>query len=291
MVTRVEEAAQFSASIGRLVLEDPIACNLIEHIIDGIMTGRRSYERCDYWLVLRKSQGQEEKEEEEEVVVGAGIRTFPSGLILTTMADATAFALGEAVGREYEQLPFVRGSTASTRAFHRGYSAASQREMKTEDLDYLYHLRTLIPPAPLPAAHRVVPAGEEHRELLLEWMAQYIIDAGMHLDVAGMVSEFIELGTGRILYVEGDGPVSFGHRSLPLQRPGGPKLCRITTVYTPAQYRNRRYASIITAALVQDIQAEDATPVLIAHSINPASNAVYRKLGFERGEDYLWAIY
>jgi len=60
-----------------------------------------------------------------------------------------------------------------------------------------------------------------------------------------------------------------------------PRHGRISAVYTRPDARGRGFGSAITAALTRRLLGEGLTPMLYADAANPASNRIYRRIGYE----------
>jgi len=64
-------------------------------------------------------------------------------------------------------------------------------------------------------------------------------------------------------------------------------MARITPVYTPPGQRGRGYGSAVTAAVSQAARDAGAEHVLLFTDLaNPASNSVYRRIGYRPVLDY-----
>lgn len=60
------------------------------------------------------------------------------------------------------------------------------------------------------------------------------------------------------------------------------KYARINTVVTERSARNKGYAKMLVGEMCKMLLNENLIPMLYADSINPASNAAYKKIGFEK---------
>jgi predicted GNAT family acetyltransferase len=58
-------------------------------------------------------------------------------------------------------------------------------------------------------------------------------------------------------------------------------VCRVGSVYTPPQRRQRGYGGAVTSAVSRQALAEGAAEVLLYTDLaNPTSNALYQRLGY-----------
>lgn len=296
---RIVSPQDFYEKMSTVCTTHPVGCNLIDNILDGILSGRRKYEDCRYWIVLDDNSGE---------VVGGAILTSPHGYLFSEMPIEATQLLGRTIADQDKDLfPFFRGPTTVVEHCLQSYLPISSRNVVSEDLDYLYALtsETFRPPKALPQHNEIRPVVESDRTLLIEWLLAFTEEAMIHLDVQGMADEFISMGTARFLCVDVH-PVSLVHRGLPLHRTGGPVACRITTVYTPPSHRRQGFAQSLVASAAAEILAMtssssssnsttpsdgDAMAILAADSLNPASNALYLSLGFQRMCDLRCAFF
>ena len=70
-------------------------------------------------------------------------------------------------------------------------------------------------------------------------------------------------------------------------------VCRVSTVYTPPDRRQRGYGGAVTAAVSQQaLEAGAAEVVLYTDLANPTSNALYQRLGYQPLEDRaVWSFH
>ena len=91
------------------------------------------------------------------------------------------------------------------------------------------------------------------------------------------------LSAGRLFFWDDGGARCLARATAPL---GG--ISRIGAVFTPPQWRRRRYAAACVGALCEWVRNEEgANSVLYAQLANPSSNAIYQRLGFEAVSEML----
>ncbi|MER6015956.1 GNAT family N-acetyltransferase [Streptomyces bluensis] len=151
---------------------------------------------------------------------------------------------------------------------------------------HLYRLGTLTPPNPHPDGRgRLV--GEQDREHLMRWCRELVADLGETVTInadswnstrfAEKHYTFWETPDGTPVSMAGANPMVAG-------------MVRVDPVYTPAHLRGRGYAAAVTAEVSRAALAAGATEVvLFTDAGNPASNALYQRLGYRRVTD--WAPY
>ena len=143
--------------------------------------------------------------------------------------------------------------------------------------DVVYVLGEYVRPRPMPGDAR--RAGQGDLDLLLAWHRQFGIDAGLPMhDVTASVLDRLE-HAGMWLWEVAGTPVSMaGHAAVVSAQDR--RVARIGPVYTPAVLRGRGYGSAVTAAVVDELLPRCDTVMLFADAANPASNDIYRALGF-----------
>ncbi|MFC9242879.1 GNAT family N-acetyltransferase [Streptomyces sp. NPDC057136] len=153
---------------------------------------------------------------------------------------------------------------------------------RVDEEQRLYRLGTLVPPSPAPAG-RPRTATAADRELLLDWhftFAGQVGQPGTHVE--RLVDDRTTYG-GLTLWEDAGVPVSMAGVSRNIA-----DTVRVTTVYTPTEYRGRGYAAAVTAEVSRAAREAGAQEVLLFTDLaNPTSNGVYRRIGYEALSDRL----
>ncbi|MET3210719.1 UNVERIFIED_CONTAM: putative GNAT family acetyltransferase [Paenibacillus sp. PvR008] len=124
-------------------------------------------------------------------------------------------------------------------------------------------------------------ATREDVQLVAQFLTGFSEDAfDISVDPVSQISAAEEvIKTGNLyLWIVKNTPVSMAniaHRS--------PRHARINAVYTPSTYRKKGFASAIVANLCSILESEHLVPMLYADLKNPASNQVYKNIGFIEG--------
>jgi predicted GNAT family acetyltransferase len=145
----------------------------------------------------------------------------------------------------------------------------------------LHELERVIAPA-RPAPGRLRAATSDEQEMLIRWTGAFLEEAGIDDvgDAGPVVARSIRRG-GLFVWEHGE-PVSM----LGLN-PAVAGVVRVGPVYTPAEHRNRGYASSAVAAASELALARGATRcTLFTDRANPTSNRIYAALGYERRGDW-----
>ncbi|MFJ6509939.1 GNAT family N-acetyltransferase [Streptomyces sp. NPDC091406] len=203
-------------------------------------------------------------------VTGTLVRTPPHGAMLTALPAEAVAAVVEALGAgpDLDGVNADRDTAALLAARLPGYRTVQEQR--------LYRLGTLLPPSPTPEG-RARAAAREDRALLVAWVEGFAEATGQAKSSAEwLVDEGTERGS-LTLWESGGRPVALAGRSLMLAG-----MVRVTSVYTPPEFRGRGYGAAVTAASSRAALAEGAAEVLLFTDLaNPTSNGVYRRIGYE----------
>jgi GNAT superfamily N-acetyltransferase len=195
---------------------------------------------------------------------GAFVHTPPFPLAPTALPEPAITALAAALaGRA---IAAVGGPAEVARGFADAWPAPSSVRRR----EWLYRLGRLTPPDPAPPG-RAVAAADVDRELIVRWMAAFIVEIGEHdRDARRSVENRLD---GLSVWLRDDEPVCLAGVS-----PCVAGMVRIGPVYTPPEHRGRGYGAALTAALCRAVAGAEV--LLFADQANPTSNRLYRRLGF-----------
>ncbi|MET9990073.1 GNAT family N-acetyltransferase [Streptomyces mutabilis] len=219
--------------------------------------------------------------------VRATFHRLPShGLAPTPLTPGQAEALAAHLADLGHRLPYVsaedRTATAFAEAWQRRTGATPALRVRLR----LHRLGTLTPPRPVPAG-RGRAVGEEDREHLMRWCAEFAADVGEAVTIdagswagtrfADKRYTFWETPDGTPVSMAGANPMIAG-------------VVQVDPVHTPAPLRGRGYAGAVTAEVSRAARAAGAKAVVLyTNAANPTSNALYRRLGYRPVVD--WAVY
>lgn len=202
---------------------------------------------------------------------GAGRTPIVSALPAPAVDGFVELLATDPVGEDLEAISLDAGDA---RRFSTSWSARTGMTVVEERIDRLYHLPELIPPQPPPRGEARI-ATQRDRPLLLDWLAQFATELGMHNPVESMVDYRLGFGGWWLWEVDGEPVAVAGHT------PRLSGMVRIGPVYTPPPTRRHGYAAAVTARVSATALANGAEHVLLfADLANPTSNGVYQRLGF-----------
>jgi hypothetical protein len=267
-VVQLSDPVEFLERAAPLLLADEARHNLILGIAGTLRDQPAFYAEQELWVV-----------ESEGEVVGAALRTPPHRLVL---AQPTVPAAVDALAAALEGLPGVVGAVPEAMEFSRAWKdrTGAALEARTQ---VIYRLERVTPARPTTGGSR--PAEERDRELLLEWLRDFAIEAmgedepdrSRHERIVDLrLGSFDE--TGFVLWEDNGKPVSFAGF-------GGstPNGSRIGPVFTPPELRGRGYASALVADVSQArLDAGKRFCFLYTDRMNPTANKIYVDIGYER---------
>ena len=214
-------------------------------------------------------------------IAAALLHTPPYPALLSGDPAAAAPLAAELAGRGWA-LPGVNGPADGVTSFaaawlrHTGAPSTLQRRSR------LFRLGDLILPEPMPpgAARTAVEADTD---LLADWYAAFSAETG---ERGGLARRDVtdRLGYGGLTIWEVDGvPVAMAGRGRPAAG-----IVRVGPVYTPPGQRRRGYGGAATVAVTQAGLDDGADGVVLFTDLaNPASNALYVRLGYRPVTDRL----
>jgi predicted GNAT family acetyltransferase len=214
-------------------------------------------------------------------VSAALLHTPPYGILLTALPEGSARPLAEALIARRREVRGVNGEEGVAAAFAAVWAGLTGARAEEFLRSRLYWLGRLRPPEPPPGGAARL-ATEADRDLLARWLAAFseelADDVGRESDE--VIDDRLSYG-GLTIWESGGTPVSMAGIHRPVAG-----TARIGPVYTPPEHRRLGYGGAATAAVSRaalDSGAENV--VLFTDRANPASNALYQRLGFDPVEE------
>ncbi|MER6855992.1 GNAT family N-acetyltransferase [Streptomyces pilosus] len=220
-------------------------------------------------------------------VEGTFYRLPGRGMCVSPLTEGRAAGLADRLAAVLPSLPSVSADHDSATVFAEAWrrrtgAAPGMRDTRLR----LYRLGTLTPPDPPPAGRARV-LGEDDVAEAAHWCRQFAEAVGEEVgwDV-GTWQESRYADKRYTLWETPDGtPVAVAGMN-PLI--GG--QVQVDVVHTPAHLRGRGYAGAVTAEVSRAALGTGARDVvLFADRSNPASNALYQRLGYRTLAD--WSVY
>jgi len=217
--------------------------------------------------------------------VAAALQTPPHPLTVLAAADSGTqdvwAGLATAVHVMGAAPQILGGPAEDVQAFGAAWAQQSGARIEPYDSLLLYRLGEFTPPEDVPGnARRADPADPADLDVVAQWVHDFAVFTRAVPPSAGpdptSVRTRAARGSTTVLWIDGGRPVAMAGHSVVV---GG--MARIGPVFTPEVLRGRRFGSAVTAAAVDSARkASAAEIVLFTDADYPASNAMYRRLGF-----------
>jgi uncharacterized protein len=270
---RLDDAAEFLAEAGPLLLADEARHNLLLGLAGNVRDG--VYESFGLWLIR-----------DGDRPVAAALQTLSYNLILARPESPDALAvLVEAVAGQ--ELPGVIGAVPEVEEFADLWARRTGRGTRTSMRQGVFALERVEPPPPAPGSARVADADD--RQLVLSWLIAFgdevLHEGGPGRDRVEPIFEhrLASPTAGLLIWEDGGEPVSLAGWGGPT-----PNGVRVGPVYTPPELRGRGYATALTAELSQRLldgrlfEGGRRFCFLYTDLANPTSNAIYERIGYRR---------
>jgi GNAT superfamily N-acetyltransferase len=204
------------------------------------------------------------------------MHTPPHNLFLPRLKSGIPAQIALALTRSGRKLPGVTGEVASVDEFVRAWARQTGTVSRLSYAPRIYRFDAVVPPQSVLGQAR--PAGPGERALLMEWLAQFHVEAtpdNPAEDLAVAVERRLAYSETWLWFVD-DNPVSLAGCSRAVAG-----LARIGPVYTPPEHRRQGYGAAVTAHATQAaLDAGAAQVVLYADLANPTANTIYQNIGY-----------
>jgi len=274
-----EDPEAFLSVAGERLAQSPVTATVVTTTAHRVRdVGRGGLPYC-WFAVVRDDAGD---------IAGLAMRTAPFApypVYLLAMPDAAAEALAAALVARGEEVGGATGLRPAADVFAAAVAAAAHRTVEPVLHHRLFELGTLVDPRPVPGRLRAVRPDEA--ELALAWVHRFFADADAQAGrTAGHTDEASAFGMDDIERKLAEGVLWFwvDDADRPVQLTGANPpafgVARIGPVFTPAQERGRGWAGAAVAEVSRRLRAGGSRVTLFTDQANPASNALYRALGY-----------
>ena len=266
-VTRLD-AEGFARSAGDFLAAREAEHNLLLGLTGRLRADANSYGDDEPYFAVVEDRGR---------VVTAALRTPPHQLVLAETDDPAGYvALAADVHAVFAELPGVSGPASAIGSFVSAWAALTGAGARRTMSQRIYEATEAVRPEGVPGGMR--QAGDEDRELLLDWLRAFMREAVPEEaeDATGFLERRAADPDARLVLWEDGAPVS-----LAACGSATPHGIRIGPVYTPPELRGRGYASALTAELTRELLAAGRDFCFLYTDLaNPTSNSIYRRIGY-----------
>ena len=269
-IALTRDAEEFTRLAGGM-LEQRIERNLLATVLSNILQGDYS----DALPLFARGI------DEDDQTRFAAMRMPPWPMLTTELEPSAAPDLISAWLAVDPELPGVGGVPTTSRAIADAWSAATGGATRCQMREAMHVLEEVQDP-PRPASGRLRLAQPADRGVLIEWMREFTLEAGLSgFELAPRIVEG-RMARESLLVWDHLGPVSMLGITQPVAR-----VVRIGPVYTPLQYRRNGYAGSAVAAVSRRALAGGASRCMLFTDLaNPTSNKIYAEVGYRRIADW-----
>jgi RimJ/RimL family protein N-acetyltransferase len=269
------DASRFRAVVEPLVHRDPVGATIFCHVLANQLAS--PFPEPPLLAAVT----------DDGCVHAAALRVpgFPLlGLVDQEMADPCVVLgeLADGVLARGEMIVGFTGRRRTVQALAQVWSQRTGLSTTPRIWELLYRLGELVPPVDVPGEPRLASmASPADVALLADWFCEFRRETGVGRgpNVPDPESLVRNAERGEVLTiwcVDGRPVAAAGHSAV---RRGGSK---IAPVYTPPEHRRRGFGAAATAAAIRSAWRLGATEIMLFTDADyPASNALYRGLGFE----------
>jgi predicted GNAT family acetyltransferase len=263
------DPAEFAARTERL-LSEQIECNVLATVLMNVLDG--VYADSAAVLAYGVADGDE--------VQFAALRTPPHPLLASPLQEsaATFIDLWLQADPDVDRVTSERETARAIASAWTERTGGTARRALREAMHILDEVRD----PPRLAAGELRLADEPDRALLVGWMREFILEAGI---LGSAQAEAMVDGRMRrdcLLVWEDEQPVSMLGVT-----PAVAGVVRIGPVYTPPPQRRRGYAGTAVAAASRRALAQGAERCMLYTDLdNPTSNKIYAEVGYRRTGDW-----
>jgi GNAT superfamily N-acetyltransferase len=278
-INRHPDAASFLKRAERWLLRAEQRYGLLLGVAYQVLAGSHRYRAPIYWATVEDdSPPAGDSAAADTSLVGCAFRTPPHQVGLTELPAAAIGPLISSLRESYLNLPGVGGPEGTATAFAQAWTGQFGGRWWVEHRQRLHSCaRVVFPDEPVPGALRRALAADV--PVARAWMAGFIHDTGVRHLGADSAERLIEQRR-LFLWVDGEPRCMVGAVRDTRNTSG------LSALYTARPFRNRGYASIAVATLTQQLLDAGRTSCFLYTDLaNPASNALYRRVGYEPIDD------
>lgn len=247
------------------LLQNEAANNLTLGVTRALAAGDDRYDQPIYLAVIERGNA----------VVGCAFRTPPYRLCVSDLPAESISPLVDDVSGVYSIISGIRGPGSAAANVARTWCDRHGGRYESVMEQSIYSATRASFPSHPPTGH-LRRAEESDLKIVVGWAEIFLKETGLMGSGRETVDRMMSDGS---LYVwEDDGP-----RCMLAAVGPTPRGIRIGYVYTPVQFRGSGYASIATATLTaRQFESGRRFCFLFTDKANPTSNAIYRRIGYEK---------
>ena len=235
-------------------------------------------------LCLKAKNAKEQGEEfpinlvgvwDEDILISTAIQTPPHNLVISNLtSEEVAKSLSFALKEKGYSLPGVVGQEKEASTFAKQWKNVSGLSPKLLGKQRIYELNQVQMPEHVSGVCR--EARLDDAETIAQWYEAFSEEVLGQKKPLNLESAKNTINNGNIyVWEDQDTLVSMAVTLNPT-----PNGIRINSVYTPPEHRGHAFAAANVATICQEQLDQGRRPFLYADNDTPASNAMYKKIGF-----------
>lgn len=213
-------------------------------------------------------------------VVSAAVKTKGRNLVLTGGPSVAVAMIADHLVRRRVPLPGVVGPEAAADDFARAWRKLSTDRIELAHTCRLFECTEAVMPADVPG--EFAEAASDDLDTLAAWTAAFNVECAEPQQTDPRRVAELKVAERSSFVWKDPRAVSFANIAA-----RAPRSARIGPVYTPAEHRNRGYATALVAALTRRLLDEGLPRALLFTDLdNPTSNSIYPKVGYRFVADF-----
>ena len=272
-INRCSTVEEFQHKAGNWLTQKEAQNNLFLGIASNLLR-KPANERQEHYFWTIENEGN---------LVGAAFWTPPYKFTITEMEKEFLIALANIIRDTCPAIPGVGGPKDSAKNFSHYWNLKTQKSPLLETSMRLYRLDKVLRVPVSPGSFQ--KAQEKDMNFLIGWLRQFHgeISLSEEVDDKNMVENYIR---EQRLFVWEDR----GYRAMTAYAGSTLNGVRLNMVYTPSEFRGKGYATSLVASLSQNLlDSGKKFCCLYTDLLNPTSNSIYQKIGYEPVCD--WNVY
>jgi GNAT superfamily N-acetyltransferase len=266
-VEAVADAREFARLGGEWLAAHAIDANVIGSNVARALSYDAADRPDNLWFAVL---------DDSDAVVGTAMHTAGLDVFLPELPAGAAELVAEELYARDRPPPGANGDPEAARAFVLAWRRLTGATWEQADAALLYVLDTLEPPTGVPGGLRLATGAD--LDLVSAWADDFVAEArapGMTGKQRDVVARRISAGE-ILLWTVDDEAVAIAAVS-----PAVGGVARVNLVYTPPDLRGRGYGAAVSAGVTRTaLERGVDVCMLYADVANPASNAVYQRIGY-----------
>ena len=209
----------------------------------------------------------------DDKIIGCGIHARPDGLVITEVPNVALPYLVKSLGSLGDQLRRVYGPIETAEKFADLWSKKNNVAPRIQSRWHVYRASQLNPPRIDAQGHLRLGTSADS-EFVTEWGHAYGKEKPAQLDVADFMNR--KLDSGNLYIWENGSPMTLITLSGRTDH-----VIRISSVYTPPEYRGHGYASAAVIAISQRMLDVGIRWITLSAEIDDPAERVYQRIGFK----------